>query len=197
MNNSVLLTSSDVCTRLSVTVRSARGSGRHAELLVTALQSVVRDVPSVQAVVLHHEEYVKGYREESQSELGRVSEQRSPVIIVVRYHEHLEHAESAACEVQQDVPDAPSDGALSAEVHESLGYVFDEGDAELDVGTVEEEVQPDDDGCESEYEDDDDKQGDAGQDGEAGLGEGLIASLDRTEVVWWRVRERLTSYMMH
>ena len=197
MNNSVLLTSSDVSTRLSVTVRGSRRPGGHAQLLVTALQGVVRDVPSVQAVVLHHEEDVKGDREESQSELGRVSEQGSPVIIVVRDHEHLEHAESAACEVQQDVPNAPSDGAFPSEVHESLGYVLDEGDAELDVGTVEEEVQPGDDGCESEYEDDDDKQGNGGQDGGAGLGEGLVASLDTTGEVWYRVRERLTSYMMH
>ena len=40
-------------------------------------------------------------------------------------------------------------------VHVGLGDVFDECDAELDVGAVGEEVQPDDDVGEGEDEDDD------------------------------------------
>ena len=127
------LVTSYVCTGLPVGLRSARTPRGYGQLLVTARQGVVGDVPSVEDVVLEHEENIEGNGEKSQPELCWVPEQRPPVVIVVSYQEHLEHAEGAAREVQEDVPNAPPDSAFPAEVHESLGDVFDEGDAELDI----------------------------------------------------------------
>ena len=172
------LVTSYVCTGLPVGLRSARTPRGHGQLLVTARQGVVRDVPSVEDVVLQHEENIEGNGEKSQPELCWVPEQRPPVVIVVSYQEHLEHAEGAAREVQEDVPNAPPDSAFPAEVHESLGDVFDEGDAELDIWAVEQEVEPQDDGREGEYENDDDEHGDGRQDSETHLGDCLVASLD-------------------
>ena len=136
------------------------------------------DVPSVEDVVLEHEKYIKGYGEESQSELCGVSEQRAPIIIVVRDQEHLKHTQCSSREVEEDVPDAPANGAFSAEVHESLWYVLDQGDPELYVGAVEEEVQPYNDGGDGEYENYDDEHSNSSQDGEADLGDCLITSLE-------------------
>ena len=80
----------------------------------THRESLVREVSSVEHIVLEHEENVKYDREEAQTELGGVSEQTAPVVIVVGDEKHLEHAEAAACEVQQDVANTPAHSALSS-----------------------------------------------------------------------------------
>ena len=74
----------------------------------------MRKVASVEHIVLEHEENVKYDREEAQTELGGVSEQTAPVIIVVGDEKHLKHAEAAACEVQQDVANTPAHSALTS-----------------------------------------------------------------------------------
>ena len=138
----------------------------------------MRDVASVEDVVLEHEEYIESYGEESETELCGVSKQRAPIVIVVGDQKHLEHAQSSSCEVEEDVPDAPTNCTFSSEVHESLWYVLDQGDPQLHVGAVVEEVQPHDDRADGEDEDDDDEHSNCSQDGETDLGDGLIASLE-------------------
>lgn len=66
--------------------------------------------------MLDHEEDVKDYREESQSEFCGVAEDGTPVLVVVGKDEHLRYGEGAACEVQEDVADAPARCALAAVV---------------------------------------------------------------------------------
>ena len=78
--------------RLPCSLWGSGGYRRHGHLLVTPTQGFMWDVPSVEDVVLEHEKYIESYGEESQTELCGVSEQRTPVIIVVRDQEHLEHA---------------------------------------------------------------------------------------------------------
>ena len=78
--------------RLPGTLWGSGGYRRHGHLLVTSTQGLMRDIASVEDVVLEHEEYIKSHREESETELCGISEQRAPVIIVVRDQEHLEHA---------------------------------------------------------------------------------------------------------
>ena len=72
----------------------------------------MRHVASVEDIVLEHEEDIKHNREESQTKLGWITKQSSPVIIVVSYQKHLNHAQSSSCEVQQDVANAPTNSAL-------------------------------------------------------------------------------------
>ena len=132
-------------TRRPPTLWGSRRYRRDGHLLVTPTQGLMRDIASVEDVVLEHEEYIKSHGEESETELCGISEQRAPVIIVVSDQEHLEHAQCSSCEVEEDVPDTPTNGTFSEEVHESLWYVLDEGDPQLHVGAVEEEVQPYDD----------------------------------------------------
>ena len=62
-------------------------------------------------------------------------------------------------------------------VHVSLGAVFDEGDPELDIGAVGEEVQPDDDTGEGEDQDDHHKQEDDRQQAQAQPGHSLTRAL--------------------
>ena len=62
-------------------------------------------------------------------------------------------------------------------VHVSLGAVFDEGDPELDVGAVGQEVQPDDDTREGEDQDDHHKQEDDRQQAQAQSGHSLTRAL--------------------
>ena len=64
-------------------------------------------------------------------------------------------------------------------VHVSLGAVFDEGDPELDIGAVGEELQPDDDAGEGEDQDDHHKQEDGGQQAQAHPGHSLTGALER------------------
>ena len=72
----------------------------------------MRQIASVEHIMLDHEEDVKYDREEPQPKLGGVSKQTGPVIIVVSYQEHLEHAQAATCKVQEDVADTPANSAL-------------------------------------------------------------------------------------
>ena len=60
--------------RLPGSLWGSRGHRRYGHLLVTSTQRFMGDVPSVEDVVLEHEKYIKGYGEESQSELCGVSE---------------------------------------------------------------------------------------------------------------------------
>ena len=137
----------------------------------------MRKVSSVEDIVLQHEEDVKDNREETQPKLGGVTKQRTPVIIVVSYEEHLHHAECATCEVKQDIANAPTHCALPLVVHESLRDIFDESDAQLDIGAVGEEGQPVDNTGQSEYQSDGNKDANAGQDSITHFGHRLVGSL--------------------
>ena len=65
-------------------------------------------------------------------------------------------------------------------VHVSLGAVFDEGNPELDIGAVGQEVQPDDDAWEGEDQDDHHEQEDGRQQAQAQSGHGLTRALEIT-----------------
>ena len=80
---------------------------------VLALQLLVRQVPTVQPVMLYNEKDVKQNGKESQSELGGVTEYRAPVVVVDADEEHLEDGEGSACEVKKNVSNAPAYCALS------------------------------------------------------------------------------------
>jgi len=97
---------------------------------------------SVENVMLEHEENVEEDGEEAEAEFCRVTEDRTPIIVVVRDDEHLSHTESSSGEVKQDVPDAPAGGRLAAIVHNSLGNVLDERDEEFDVRAHVQKVYP-------------------------------------------------------
>jgi len=107
-----------------------------------ALQLLVRQVASVQPVVLHNKQDIKENGEETQTKLCGVPEDGTPVVVVDADEEHLEDGKGAPGEVQQDVADAPANCTLSSVVHVRLGHVLDEGDAELDVGAEVEVLQP-------------------------------------------------------
>lgn len=79
----------------------------------------MRYVP-VQDVVLYHEQDVKEYGEQSQAELGRITEQRVPIIVIVCVQDHLQHTQHSTCKVQQNVADTPSRCTLSPVVHQGL-----------------------------------------------------------------------------
>jgi len=113
--------------------------------------------------VLENEENVKQDGEQAKTKLGRISEDGTPVIVVVRNQEHLQYAERSSCKVENDISNAPSRSALPPEVHVRLGDVLDEGDAELHVGAVVEEVEPADDSGEGEDQTDCDEDGDPTQ----------------------------------
>ena len=70
------------------------------------------EIASVEHIVLEHEENVEYDREEPEPKLGGVPKQAVPVIIVVGDEEHLEHAEAASSEVQEDVANTPANSAL-------------------------------------------------------------------------------------
>ena len=69
-------------------------------------------IPSVEHIMLEHEEDVEYYGEKPQPELGGVPKEAAPVVIVVGDEEHLEHAEAPAREVQQDVAYTPANSTL-------------------------------------------------------------------------------------
>ena len=102
----------------------------------------MRLVPPVEHVVLEHEEDVEKDGEEAKTELGGVAKDAAPVVIVVGDQHHLENkkavktesleavtdlddTERSTGEVQDDVPDAPTDGALPSVVLVGLGDVPD------------------------------------------------------------------------
>lgn len=73
--------------------------------------------------MLDHEEDVEDHREETKAKLCGVAEDGTPVLVVVGEDEHLCYGECAACEVQEDVADAPARCALAAVVVVGLGKV--------------------------------------------------------------------------
>lgn len=72
--------------------------------------------------MLQHEEYIEDQAEEAETELGRVAEERDPVVVVVRVQGHLEHGEEPTDEVQEDVADTPADCRFALVVHVSLEW---------------------------------------------------------------------------
>merc|ERR1719445_1582016 len=86
-------------TRRPPSLWCSRRYWRHGHLFVAPAQCFMRDVPSVEDVVLEHEEYIESHGEESETELCGVSEERAPVIIVVSDQEHLEHTQCSSGEV--------------------------------------------------------------------------------------------------
>ena len=104
--------SSDFCARLSIWLWGSWKSRRHGQFFIASIERVVGDIASVEHIVLEHEEYIKGHRKEPQSELSWISEYWAPVVIVVGYQEHLQHAECSPGEVQEDVPNTPSQSTL-------------------------------------------------------------------------------------
>lgn len=134
-------------------------------------------VPPVEDVMLEHEEDVEQDGEQSEAELGGVAEEGAPVVVVVGDEDHLEDAEGASGEVEEDVANAPTNGTLASEVHVGLGDILDQRDPELHIGAVEEEVQPGDDTDAGEDEGDDDEDEDGSEDGETPPGDLLAAPL--------------------
>lgn len=70
--------------------------------------------------MLHHEEDVKQHREQAQAELGRITEDGRPIIVVVRIQNHLQHAQTAAGKVEENIADTPTTRALATIVHHGL-----------------------------------------------------------------------------
>lgn len=96
----------------------------------------------VQTEVLGEEDNIKEDGEDAKSELGWVSEDQHPLVIIVRLQEHLEEAKAAPCEVQKHTANAPALSAFVVKVHVGLWKILDQRDDELDVGEAEEELQP-------------------------------------------------------
>ena len=62
--------------------------------------------------------------------------------MVVRQQKRLEKTERTPGEIEENVANAPSEGALPPVVHEGLREVLDECDEELDIGAQVEELEP-------------------------------------------------------
>lgn len=92
--------------------------------------------------MLDEEDNVKEDGEDAKSELGWISEDQYPLVIIVRLEEHLEEAKAAPCKIQEHTTNAPTLGAFVVKVHVGLGEILDQCDDELDVGEAEEELQP-------------------------------------------------------
>lgn len=108
--------------------------------LWTLVQLVIPWFLSVQVEVLDEEDNIKEDGEDAQSELGWVSEDQCPLVIIVRLEEHLEEAKAAPCEIQEHTANAPAPGAFVVKVHVGLWEILDQRDDELDVGEAEEEL---------------------------------------------------------
>lgn len=74
-------------------------------------------VAPVQPVVLRDEQDVEQDGEEAETELGRVPEDGSPVVVVVADEEHLEDGERPAGEVEEDVTDTPANSTLPSKTY--------------------------------------------------------------------------------
>ena len=64
--------------------------------------------------MLNHEQNIKHDAENSQSQLGRVSQHGPKVVVVDADEDHLEDGEPAPCEVKQDAFNAPAICTLSS-----------------------------------------------------------------------------------
>ena len=71
-------------------------------------ECLMGQVTPIEHIMLKHEEHVEDDGEEPQSELSGVPKEAAPVVVVVGDEEHLQHAQAASGEVQQDVADAPA-----------------------------------------------------------------------------------------
>lgn len=71
--------------------------------------------------------------------------------IIVCVDQHLEDRKPATGEVEENISDAPSTGALSAEIHECLWHVLDQRDAQFYVATRVEKIEPVYDIAEGQY----------------------------------------------
>lgn len=90
--------------------------------------------------MLDEEDNIKEDGEDAKSELGWISEDQCPLVIIVRLEEHLEEAKAAPCKIQEHTTNAPALGAFVVEVHVGLWEILDQCDDELDVGEAEEEL---------------------------------------------------------
>lgn len=115
---------------------------RGRSLVVYPLQLLVGEVAPVQEVVLGDEQDVEQDGEEPQTELGWISEDGAPVVVVIADEEHLDDGERSTGEVEDNVSDAPTHSALTSVVHVRLGHILDESYPQLDVGTEVEEREP-------------------------------------------------------
>lgn len=71
--------------------------------------------------MLDEEDNIKEDGEDAKSELGWISEDQCPLVIIVRLEEHLEEAKAAPCKIQEHTTNAPALSAFVVEVHVGLG----------------------------------------------------------------------------
>ena len=70
--------------------------------------------------MLEHKKDIKHDGKEAEPQLGGVTKEGAPVVVVVGDDKHLADAEDASSEVEHYVAYAPPDGALAAVVHVGL-----------------------------------------------------------------------------
>lgn len=121
-----------------------------------------------QSSVFKNLEYSRSKNNNNQSQI---------VTVVVRDDNHLRHTESTARTIQDNVPDAPAQGALPAVVHVRLRRVLDQGDEQFNVGAKVEEVDPEQDVAESHAETDAEEETEDRDEDLAASGHGLVAAL--------------------
>lgn len=88
---------------------------------------------TVDHIVLHDKDGIVDESNVAEGKLDRVARNATPVALKPAVNPLLRDAENAADEIQQDLPDAPSLGALIAPVGDDLGRVLDESYEQLDV----------------------------------------------------------------
>lgn len=97
--------------------------------------------------------------------------------VIISIQQHLQHAQNASSEVEQNVPYAPTNRAFPLIIHVRLRDVLDQRDGQFDVGTEVEEVQPVQDvGCRTNRADEE-KSSENTEDHHRGVGHPLVVPL--------------------
>jgi len=98
----------------------------------------------VQTIMLDKEYTIKKHREESKSQLGRITSEYGCVSCVVVLQNHLQGGEETTSEIKQPISDCQAHRRLARVVHVRLRNVLDQRDPHLDVAEGGHPEQPGD-----------------------------------------------------
>ena len=74
--------------------------------------------------MLHHEDDIEEDRHISQPKLDRIPEDAGPITLQTRIDDQLGNGQNTACNIQQYLPNAPTDSRLPLIIRPHLWHVF-------------------------------------------------------------------------
>lgn len=75
--------------------------------------------------MLDQEQDIEEDGEETETELGWIPEDGTPVVVVVPNEKHLKDGERTSGKIQEYIAYTPTNCTLTSIVHEGLRYIFD------------------------------------------------------------------------